>query len=225
MTQKPPWVVGHDTAEQVRCTVQALERESCCLIRSSRPNCTFQRHDGAWSGARELVDTGATAEQVEEISNTIAAVEGVEDFHDLKTRRMGQSILVDVHVLVGSQVTVSEGHMTADRVRAALHERCKYVSDVLVHVDPEDDTTDAGITLLPSREEMLRRLDRRWREAGIEIVPERVNFHYLGGVVDVEILLPLEGIDGIHEARRLSRRLEEATRLEQQVGTIDVLFR
>ena len=179
----------------------------------------------AWSGARELVDTGATAGQLSEIEEAIRNVEGVEDFHDLKTRRMGQSILVDVHVLVGSQVTVSEGHMTADRVRAAVHEHCEYVSDVLVHVDPEDDAAEEDITLLPQREEMLQRLDRRWREAGIDVVPERVNFHYLGGSVDVEILLPLNAVDDIDAARRLSECLVEATRRERHVSEIDVLFR
>jgi divalent metal cation (Fe/Co/Zn/Cd) transporter len=138
---------------------------------------------------------------------------------------MGQSILVDVHVLVGSQVTVSEGHMTAVRVRAELQNRFEYISEVLVHVDPEDDAAEEAYEPLPSREELLERLDRRWREAGIEVTAERVNFHYLGGCVDVEILLSLDEVMGIDEARRLSRRLVEATRKEQHVGTIDVLFR
>ena len=179
----------------------------------------------AWSGGRELVDTGANAEQLEEISGVISGVEGVEDFHDLKTRRMGQSILVDVHVLVGSQVTVSEGHMTADRVRAALHEHCEYVSDVLVHVDPEDDAEEEGIVLLPPREEMLQRLETRWRDAGIDIAAERINLHYLGGKVDVEILLSLDSVMDIDEARRQSGLLVEVTRLERHVGKIEVLYR
>jgi cation diffusion facilitator family transporter len=179
----------------------------------------------AWSGARELVDTGASAAQLAEIAEVISGVEGVEDFHDLKTRRMGQSILVDVHVLVGSQVTVSEGHMTAVRVRADLQRRCEYVSDVLIHVDPEDDEAEEACAALPSRDELLERLGRRWREAGIEVPVERVNFHYLGGAVDVEILLSLDEIDDIAEARRFSGRLVEATRKDPYVGRIEVLFR
>jgi hypothetical protein len=92
-------------------------------------------------------------------------------------------------------------------------------------VDPEDDAAEEEITLLPPREEMLHRLDRRWREAGIDVVPERVNFHYLGGAVNVEILLSLDKARDIEAARRLSERLVEATRRERHVGSIDVLYR
>ena len=42
------------------------------------------------------------------------------------------------------------------------------------------------ITLLPGREEMLRLLEQRWRNCGIDLAVERVNLHYLGGVIDVE---------------------------------------
>lgn len=126
-----------------------------------------------------MVDTGATAEQLEEITNTIAGVEGVEAYHDLRTRRMGQRLLVEVHVLVGSQVTVSEGHMTGDRARADLMRNHPYISEVLFHVDPEDDASHHEKTILPSREELLRRLEQRWQGLDMELPVERVNFHYL----------------------------------------------
>jgi cation diffusion facilitator family transporter len=181
--------------------------------------------DLGWAGVRELVDTGATTEQLDEMGNTIRGVDGVEAFHDLRTRRMGQKLLVEVHVLVASQVTVSEGHMIGDRVHAELMRKYEYVSEVLVHVDPEDDETDRNKTILPGREEMLQRLERRWQEIGIEPPVERVNFHYLKGVIDVEILLPLDIVDDIEGARRLSQQFVEATRRERHVGQVDVHFR
>lgn len=177
-----------------------------------------------WSGVRELVDTGATAEQLSELAEAIRGVEGVEAFHDLKTRRMGQALLVEVHVLVESQTTVSEGHMTAVRVRGELRNRFEYVSDVLVHIDPEDDAAGEQTMLLPGREEMLQRLERRWRENGIEVAAERINFHYLKGTIDVEIVIPLEAVDDTDGARRLARRLVEAVRNERHVGEITVLY-
>ena len=181
--------------------------------------------DLGWAGVRELVDTGATTEQLDEMGNTIRGVDGVEAFHDLRTRRMGQKLLVEVHVLVASQVTVSEGHMIGDRVHAELLRKHEYVSEVLVHVDPEDDETDRNKTILPGREQMLQRLERRWQEMGIESPVERVNFHYLKGVIDVEILLPLDMVDDIEGARRLSQQFVEATRRERHVGQVDVHFR
>jgi len=177
-----------------------------------------------WSGVQELVDTGATARQLEEITETIREVEGVEDFHELKTRRMGQALLVEVHVMVGSQLTVSEGHMIGDRVQAQLIEACDYISEVLVHIDPEDDAEDPKTALLPGREEMLQRLEAGWREHGIDLSPERINLHYLKGTVDVEVVLPLDVAEDVEDAQRLSQRFTEATRKDPVVGAIDVFF-
>ena len=179
----------------------------------------------AWSGVRELVDTGASPKQLGEIGEAIHAEDGVKAFHDLRTRRMGQNLLVEVHVLVASQITVSEGHMIGDRVEARLLRQFENISEVLVHVDPEDDEAEGSKTLLPGREEMLGRLERRWQEKGIECRVERVNFHYLQGAIDVEILLPLGTVDSIDEARQLSRQFVEASRCEQSIGEVNVLFR
>ena len=177
-----------------------------------------------WSGVRELVDTGAATEHLEQISSIIREVEGVEAFHDLKTRRMGPALLVEVHVLVASHVTVSEGHMIGDRVRARLLRQCEYISQVLVHIDPEDDASRHKIRLLPSREELLQRLERRWRDSGIELPFERVNLHYLKGVVDVEVVLPLGSVGDIKGAQRLSRQLAEAIKREPLVGEVNVFY-
>jgi cation diffusion facilitator family transporter len=177
-----------------------------------------------WAGVRELVDTGANPEQLEEITRVIGGIEGVEDFHDLKTRRMGQSVLVEVHVLVNRDVTVSEGHMTAVRVRVELQEQCEYVSDVLVHVDPEDDDVAHPEKLLPGRREMLERLERCWQESGIDVAAERVNLHYLGGAVDVELLIPLDTAEDIEGARRLAQRLLESAGRDKYVGRVSVQF-
>ena len=178
-----------------------------------------------WEGARELVDTGATQDQLEEITEAINDVEGVKAFHDLRTRRMGKELLVEVHVLVASQLTVSEGHMIGDRVRDSLHRHCDYIAQVLVHVDPEDDAGRGAIELLPGREEMLQRLERRWRDAGIGFSAERINLHYLKGVVNVEVILPLAAVNDLEGARRLSQQLVEATRKEKHIGRIEVLYR
>jgi cation diffusion facilitator family transporter len=177
-----------------------------------------------WSGVRELVDTGATAQQLEEIGRTMQEVEGVEAFHDLKTRRMGQALLVEVHVMVQSQVTVSEGHMIGDRVRAHLVEVCEYISEVLVHIDPEDDAKERETALLPGREQIVQRLECGWRDDGIDLPVKRINLHYLKGVVNVEVVLPLTAVDDLEDARRISRRLTEATQRDPMVGEIDIFF-
>ncbi len=176
------------------------------------------------SGLRELVDTGAAPEQLEEISATIGGIEGVESFHDLRTRRMGQQLLLEVHVLVDSQVTVSEGHMIGDRVHAELLHKYDYISEVLVHVDPEDDASRGVTPSLPPREELLHSLAARWQDSGLDIPVERVNFHYLNGAVDVEIVLPISLLRDLDDARRVVSEVVAATRREADVGEVLVLF-
>jgi len=178
-----------------------------------------------WSGVRELVDTGAAPQQLSEIASTIKSIDGVEAFHDLRTRRMGQNLLVEVHVLVDSQVSVSEGHMIGDRVHAHLLNRHESISEVLVHVDPEDDESVRMNTQLPGREEMLHRLSAHWRTMDVDVQVERVNLHYLKGVINVEIVLPLKVARDLEDARRISQQLAEVTKVEEEVGEVEVFFR
>jgi hypothetical protein len=95
---------------------------------------------------------------------------------------------------------------------------------VLVHIDPEDDASERPNKLLPGREEMLQRLERRWRDSGVKLPVERVNLHYLKGVVDVEIVLPLGAADDLGAAKRLSSQLAETTGQEPLVGEVTVFF-
>lgn len=75
--------------------------------------------DLGWGGVRDLVDTGVGADGLQRIREIIEAIDGVRPFHKLRTRPMGNSVLIEAHVLVGNHVTVSEGHMISDRARAS----------------------------------------------------------------------------------------------------------
>ena len=110
----------------------------------------------------ELVDSGVDPETLGKIKRTIESVDGVEEFHMLRTRRMGSEVLVEVHVLVDPGVSVSEGHTIGDRVLARLKREYPEIGDVLVHIDPEDDTLIEKHTELPNRSEILRKLEAGW---------------------------------------------------------------
>ena len=69
------------------------------------------------------------------LNDLASCVEGVLGVHDLKARRAGDGMLVDIHIDVLGDQTVREGHDIAHAVRDALL-RHEHVIDVLVHVDP-----------------------------------------------------------------------------------------
>ena len=180
--------------------------------------------DLGWGGIRDLVDTGVDAEELQHIREIIETVDGVQEFHKLRTRRMGDSVLIEAHVLVGNQVTVSEGHMISDRVRARLLAERDDVSDVLIHIDPEDDTTDRPSSNLPGRGEVLQMLESCWESVATADRIERVNLHYLEGKIDVEVFLPLDVASNPAAAKEIAAGFANATTTCEPIGRVEVFF-
>lgn len=141
----------------------------------------------AFQALSELIDTALSDEEVAAIRATLESTPGVRGLHELRTRRMGDQALVDAHVLVDPRISVSEGHHIAERARKRVLENHD-VLDVMVHVDPEDDALVKPSAHLPPRDELLARLRAALGDALPE--PRRVQFHYLDGQVEAEILLP-----------------------------------
>lgn len=89
----------------------------------------------SWDALHDLMDRAVSAEEHERIRELIGTTDGVLGCHDLRTRKMGDMIIVDVHIEVDGNATVREGHdiafNAAERVKAALP-----VLDVMTHLDP-----------------------------------------------------------------------------------------
>ena len=148
--------------------------------------------DVAKSSVGELIDTGLDAEQLDDIRDTIQSVDGVENLHLLRTRRMAGQVLVDVHLILSDpRVSVSEGHQISETVRSVLMRRSENIADVTVHIDPEDDEHAAPGKHLGLRDQVLGRLQTCWQELPAARQIRHVNLHYLNGKIHVEVELPL----------------------------------
>ncbi len=180
--------------------------------------------DLIWQALRELIDTGLEAERVEAIHATLMAVPGVNACHMLRTRKMGPDALVDVHILVDPTLSVSEGHQISETVRSRLIKEIEEVSDVMVHIDPEDDESSASCSKLPERTEVLRRLRVQWQDIPAAPRVEDVTLHYLDGKVHVEVLLPLHVAESLDKARDLSQAFRRAAADLPEIGAVDVHF-
>ncbi len=179
----------------------------------------------SWDSARELIDTGLSEERVEHIRQTILAVEGVKNLHMLRTRRMAGTALADVHIQVPSRVSISEGHQISERVRLAVTDAFEEVTDVTVHIDPEDDEHNPPALDLPTRTHLLSRLQGQWAEISETRQLENVVLHYLGGQVHLELYLPQSVAPDVEAASNLSARLREASKQLAEVGEVVVYFR
>ncbi|MBA7847200.1 cation transporter [Klebsiella sp. RHBSTW-00484] len=83
----------------------------------------------------DLMDRAVDSDTEQQIQTTILATPGVIALHDLKTRRAGDLILVDVHVEVAGNLSVVEGHDIALSARSRVLKNHN-VLNMMVHVDP-----------------------------------------------------------------------------------------
>ena len=88
-----------------------------------------------WAAMHDLMDRAANEQEVEAIRRTLAETPGVADVHDVRTRKMGDMIVVDAHIEVDATITVEAGHDIAVMARHRVMERHQ-VLNVLTHVDP-----------------------------------------------------------------------------------------
>jgi divalent metal cation (Fe/Co/Zn/Cd) transporter len=89
----------------------------------------------AWNSLHDLMDRAADIEEIEKIRATILATPGIQGVHDLRTRKTGDLIIVDVHLEIRGDITVAEGHDIAVNARKNVMASLP-VLDVMTHVDP-----------------------------------------------------------------------------------------
>jgi len=93
-----------------------------------------------FGGALDDVMDAAQPPVVETRIREIAmSVPGVSGTHNLRVRRSGMLLLVDLDVIVAGNMTVREGHEIAHAVKEALLVSDLRILNVLVHVEPDEE--------------------------------------------------------------------------------------
>jgi cation diffusion facilitator family transporter len=99
-----------------------------------------------WKSLQELLDTSLEAELLEAISSEAVSAPGVLSIHAMRARRMGPSILVDMHIDLPGDLSLRDAHEISESVERLVLSRFSEVAEVLVHLDPveiEDVDRDA----------------------------------------------------------------------------------
>jgi cation diffusion facilitator family transporter len=143
----------------------------------------------------ELVDKGVSEQTLKTIKTIIKDSPGVVALHELRTRFMGGAIYVDVHLIVASRISVSEGHQIGQNVMDKLKAASLSIKDVTVHIDPEDDEICAPCSDLPLRSHLENQLKQQWQDCHGTDAIKHLQLHYLSGCVEVDIILAKEAQD------------------------------
>jgi cation diffusion facilitator family transporter len=89
----------------------------------------------SWDALHDLMDRAVDDKEVEAIRVTLVQTPGVRSVHDVRTRKMGDMIVVDAHIEVDASISVEAGHDIAVAARKRVLERHR-VLNLMTHVDP-----------------------------------------------------------------------------------------
>ena len=89
------------------------------------------------TGLGELLEKSLPAETEEEILRIVSADPAVKEPHNLRTRRIGASIAIEVHVRVDGAMSVAHSHALTVDIEHRLRARFGAGTMIAIHVEPE----------------------------------------------------------------------------------------
>ncbi|MBK5275201.1 MAG: cation transporter [Desulfuromonadales bacterium] len=97
--------------------------------------------------AHDLMDGSAPPDFIEKVTRLAESVERVEHVHDIRGRRTGQYMVIDLKLDMDPNMTVKESHDIATKVKKLIFEGFPNVGDVMIHINPHDEAHEDLIRL------------------------------------------------------------------------------
>lgn len=88
----------------------------------------------------ELTEASLPDDVEDEILSIIESVEGVDNVHDLRTRRSGPDIIIDVHIVVDPDMSVRDAHDITSVAETAVRQKYGESTQLSIHVEPNIDS-------------------------------------------------------------------------------------
>ena len=88
------------------------------------------------NGIGDLMEQSLPDAVEEEILRLVAALPGLTEPHDLRTRRIGNHYAIELHILMDGNITLREAHDKASEVEDLLRRQYGEETHVAVHVEP-----------------------------------------------------------------------------------------
>ena len=176
-------------------------------------------------GVRDLMDTALSSEHTKQIHTILNDIPEVLHFHNLRSRVIGGEFLIDLHILVDPEMTVTEGHRVAEIVRRNLIKAFDNIQNVLVHVDGELDSEVE--TLYPvTRKELTRIVRTLIAELDESISQAEIRVHHIQGKNFVDVFIKVRSEQTIGDSQALvaniRSKLETAPQIDQALVFLDL---
>ena len=165
----------------------------------------------------DLMDRAVDIETENSIKTTLLSTPGVEGIHDLKTRKMGDLVVVDVHLEIDGDLSVKVGHDIAVLARKSVLDN-HHVLNVMR-------TVVIGATLLLSPcvmagsdgvEHAMKMMNKSYRAALKEedVTSFRKDMRELKATAESILNSPVEGYDRETYVAGMSLLIDEVTAVE-----------
>jgi cation diffusion facilitator family transporter len=97
--------------------------------------------------AHDLMDGQPPDELISGVTEIAEGVSGVEHVHEIRGRRSGQYLIVDLKLEMDPDMTVKQSHAIATEVKRLIFERFNNVGDVMIHINPHEEEHEDLIRL------------------------------------------------------------------------------
>lgn len=84
-----------------------------------------------------LID-GVDPDIIDEIRHAVTHVPLVKDVTEIRARWLGHRLIAELNIAVDLKLSVDKGHLVAVAVRDQLLDHLKYLSNAVIHIDPEN---------------------------------------------------------------------------------------
>ena len=140
----------------------------------------------------ELIDTGVDKETIQEIKQIVLKIPGILTVHELRSRTHSGAIFLDLHVQVPHQMSVSEGHQIAELVHNHLLHSKYNITDVTVHIDPEDDEFEHLNLKLPHRDKISQDIEHACKDLASYTAITKLLLHFYQGSVTIDLFFSVQ---------------------------------
>ena len=97
--------------------------------------------------AHDLMDGSVPVNFIEKVTQLAESVERVEHVHDIRGRRSGQYMIIDLKLDMDPAMTVKESHDIARQVKKLIFDGFPNVGDVMIHINPHEEEHEDMIRL------------------------------------------------------------------------------
>jgi cation diffusion facilitator family transporter len=97
--------------------------------------------------AHDLMDGSVPPDFISEVTRLAESVEYVEHVHDIRGRRSGQYMIIDLKLEMDPNMTVKQSHDIAAKVKKLIFDGFPNVGDVMIHINPHEEEHEDMIRL------------------------------------------------------------------------------